>query len=129
MVNHSRRKAKGTNAERELVHIFWQHGWAASRMAGSGSITIPSPDIIAGKNRELYVIECKTVDKLPKYFSIKEISDLELFAHRIGAKPVVAVKVSRKGWFFLESRFLRKTQKSFIMDQSIKEIKKLDEFI
>ena len=54
------KKKKGTDAERDLIHIFWKNGWAAVRIAGSGSMKYPSPDILAGKNGTLYAIECKT---------------------------------------------------------------------
>ncbi len=127
MITHSRRKSKGLNAERELVHLFWSNGWSAARIAGSGSSSMPSPDIIAGGKGKLLVIECKTVEKLPKYFSSKEIEELEEFAFRMGAKPIVAVKINRKGWYYCDSRMLRKTNNSFVFDESIekKEIKEL----
>ncbi|MCD6590000.1 Holliday junction resolvase [Candidatus Woesearchaeota archaeon] len=129
MVSYARRKAKGSDAERELVHLLWNHGWSAARIAGSGSIKHPAPDIIAGRKGKLWVIECKTVEDLPKYFSLKEIRELEEFASRMGATPMVAVKVARKGWFILDSRKLRKTSKAVVMDYSINGIKNIEEVI
>ena len=36
-------KSKGTRAERELLHLFWENEWACMRSAGSGSTTQNSP--------------------------------------------------------------------------------------
>ena len=35
-------KSKGSNAERQLLHMFWDAGWACLRSAGSGSMNHPS---------------------------------------------------------------------------------------
>ena len=54
------RKSKGINAERELIHIFWKtKSWAACRVAGSGAIKYPAPDVLAGNGNILLAIECK----------------------------------------------------------------------
>lgn len=46
-------KSKGINAEREIIHLFWSMpGWTACRVAGSGSMKYPSPDVIAGNEKE-----------------------------------------------------------------------------
>jgi len=114
---HSKRKSKGTNAERELVNILWDNGWASVRIAGSGSVKHPSPDIIAGKKGLVYVIECKTTYKLPKYLKIEEVEELELFASRLGAIPIVAVKVYKNGWFLMDSRGLRRTERGVVFEK------------
>ena len=44
-------KVKGSNAERELILDLFNKGWAVSRVAGSGCSTLPTPDIIALKNK------------------------------------------------------------------------------
>jgi Holliday junction resolvase len=62
-------KAKGSNAERELVHMFWDKGWAAIRVAGSGSSQYPSPDVLAGNNLRKLAVECKASGELNKYIT------------------------------------------------------------
>ena len=44
---------KGASFERELVHRFRNSGWAAVRAAGSGTIAVLVPDIIAIKNNDV----------------------------------------------------------------------------
>ena len=103
------KKAKGANAERELVHKFWQEGWAAARMAGSGSTTLPCPDLIVGNALKTLTIECKVTTQRTQYFSQKEIEDLEHFARRLNAEPWVAVKFNRDAWYFVPIHDLEQT--------------------
>ena len=61
-------KSKGINAERELVHMFWGENWACLRIAGSGSIKYPSPDLLVGNSLRRLAVECKTTKDSKKYF-------------------------------------------------------------
>lgn len=49
-------KQKGTIAERELIHLFWKNNIPAVRVAGSGSMRYPSPDILAGTPLKKFAI-------------------------------------------------------------------------
>jgi len=109
-------KQKGTNAERELIHMFWKKGIAAARIAGSGSMQLPLPDIIAGKNNNIVAIECKISKNDYVYLTKKEIYELEKFALIIGAMPIVAVKINTKGWFFCHTNSLIKTDKAHVFN-------------
>lgn len=95
------RKSKGINAERDLIHKFWDVGWAAMRVAGSGSSKYPSPDILAGNNDRCIALECKAVNATKKYFPKTEIFELEKFCKIFGSEPWVGVKFDRTSWFFL----------------------------
>lgn len=106
------RKAKGSNAERELVHQFWRAGWAASRVAGSGSISIPAPDVIAGTSDRTIVFECKVSKANIQYFSEQEIQHLQHYANRMNAEPWVAVKFNREAWYFIPINDLEKTDQA-----------------
>lgn len=110
-------KAKGTGAERELVHLFWQHGWAASRVAGSGSIKYPVPDILAGKDGRLLAIECKTTKDANQYLTKEEVADLKAFASIAGAEPLVAVRFAREEWRFLLPEELDVTPSQFVVSK------------
>jgi Holliday junction resolvase len=95
------RKSKGINAERELIHKFWSNGWSACRIAGSGSMRYPSPDIIAGNNVRKIAIECKATKEIRQYFTKKEICELKEFCRLFGAEPWTGVKFDRVDWYFL----------------------------
>lgn len=93
-------KKKGTRAERELLHLFWDNGFAVTRTAGSGSITIPSCDLLAGKNGKTLAVECKFI-KNSIYIKEERINELREFSEKFGAEPWFGIKVMNKGWFFL----------------------------
>ncbi|MFH1054162.1 MAG: Holliday junction resolvase Hjc [Candidatus Woesearchaeota archaeon] len=109
------RKSKGLNAERELIHLFWKNEWSACRVAGSGSIKYPSPDVIAGKQNRKIVIECKSTKDESKYLTIDEVEQLKEFANIFGAEPWIGVKFSSKWWFF-NPEDLRKTKNSYTIN-------------
>ena len=70
-------KGKGTRAERELFHMFWETGsFIGVRSAGSGSTPIPNPDLIVGNGEKTFAIECKALKSGSKYFPKKEIDEL-----------------------------------------------------
>jgi len=103
------RKSKGINAERELVHMFWDKGWACVRVAGSGSQRYPSPDLLAGNNLRKIVIESKLTKDSSKHFSDADIEQLKVFADMFGAEPWLAIKFS-KDWFFVTPEDLKETR-------------------
>lgn len=108
------RKAKGTAAERALIHLFWGAGWAACRVAGSGAIKYPVPDVIAANNLRKLAIECKATADTSQYFNHKEITDLKEFGQRFGAETWVSVKFNREGTYFLSLDDLEPTDKHFV---------------
>lgn len=116
-------KSKGSNAERELVHLFWGSGWAAMRAAGSGSTQFPSPDILVGKNGRRLAIECKATIDTKKYFPEEEIRHLSYFADMFGAEVWLAIKFPRSPWYFFSPENLRLTGKSLVADLSEAELK------
>ncbi|MDP7180382.1 MAG: Holliday junction resolvase Hjc [Candidatus Woesearchaeota archaeon] len=103
------RKSKGINAERELVHFFWKHGLAALRVAGSGSMRYPAPDVIVGNPKKRVVIECKACKGKIQYFTAQEIKELSEFAALFDALPYVGVRFDNKGWIFQHIKDLRKS--------------------
>lgn len=119
------KKAKGSNAERDLIHQFFANGWVAIRSAGSGSQQNPSPDILAGNNLRRLAIECKTVNDTKKYFTKKEIEELVYFANKFGAESWVAVRFDRIDWFFLNIEDLELKDKSYFVDVIIAKRKGL----
>jgi len=124
-------KAKGSNAERELLFLLFDKGFAVSRVAGSGSSTLPTPDIIATKNRITVAIECKT--KSGDYLNIKEsqIQELQIWEKLSGFKSFIAWRLGKDSWYFLEIKDLKKTIKAYSIkkDEMINNGKTLDQFV
>ena len=118
-------KSKGINGERDLVHKFWAKNWACLRIAGSGSMKYPSPDILVGNSLRRLAIECKVTKEDNKYFEKNEIDSLKTFANIFGAEPWVAIKFKGHEWYFMSLEDLKETEKCFMADASIAKNKGL----
>jgi Holliday junction resolvase len=94
-------KSKGISAERELIHLLWKRGYAAVRVAGSGSSQYPSCDILAGKPGRTLVFECKSIRGRSRYIPKEEVEGFLQFAERFGAEPWMAFRFSGTAWHFL----------------------------
>jgi Holliday junction resolvase len=116
-------KAKGLNAERELIHMFWSNGFASFRAAGSGSIRYPCPDIIAGNNVRKLAIEAKISGTDYQHLTGKEIDDLQEFSRIFGAEAWVAIKF--KEWFFLTPEDIKATRSNYSVTKELAERKGL----
>lgn len=103
-------KQKGSNAERELIHMLWQSDYAAIRAAGSGSCKYPVPDIIAGNGIRRLAIECKVTKEQNKHFKRKEILDLEEFCKKFGCEGYLAIRFKDKDWYFFTIEDLKHTK-------------------
>ncbi|MAF35277.1 Holliday junction resolvase [Candidatus Woesearchaeota archaeon] len=104
-------KTRGTAVERELIHLFWEKGWAACRVAGSGSMRYPSPDILASNGTNLFAIECKSSRKDAIYIPLAEIKELTSFALLFRALPLVGTRFSKKEWRFVKPEMTATTEK------------------
>jgi Holliday junction resolvase len=101
--------AKGYRTELELVYEFAKRGWLALRAPRSGKISLPSPDIIAIKQRKILALECKSSSK-PFKVSENELKQLELWEKIGGAKCYIAWRLPRKRWYFLELKTVTKNK-------------------
>ena len=115
----------GTNAERELVHMFWGAGWAGVRVAGSGSMRYPAPDVLVGNGIRRLAIESKATKEKKKYFRRKEILELQEFSKIFGVEPWVAIRFDNDKWYFLNIEDLRKSPNGFIATYAISKQKGL----
>lgn len=110
------RKSKGINAERELIHLFWgTKDWSAVRVAGSGSIKYPCPDVLAGNNIRKLAIECKSSKDSNQYLTKEEVNELKEFAQRFGAEPWIGVRFDKQQWYFLNIEDIKETEKSYVI--------------
>ncbi len=116
------RKSKGISAERELIHLFWAEKIPCIRVAGSGAIKYPCPDILAGTPEMKAAIECKVTKDKTQYFTQEEIQELAQFAFLFGADPYIAVKFNRQGWVFLPVDKLEKTEKCYVVKSDQKSL-------
>jgi Holliday junction resolvase len=111
------KKAKGTAAENELIKYFWDEQWCCVRVAGSGSTQFPSPDLLAGNSHRKIVMEVKVVNGVKKYFTRREIKDLEYFAQHFGAEAWVGVKFQEGQWYFIPTSELSQTKsENYVID-------------
>lgn len=114
-------KIKGTNTERELLHMFWSKGWACLRSAGSGSMKYPGPDLIAGNKIRRLAIECKSTKDKKRYLDTHDIGQLKEFCDIFGAEPWFAVRFARANWLFLSLEDIEKTEKGYVIDAEVAE--------
>ncbi len=125
------RKSKGLNAERDLLRSFWANGWAAVRVAGSGSSHYPSPDLLVGKEGRRLAIECKITKDTKKYLSLEEIEQLKYFCALFGAEMWVAIKFPGIQWHLILPEDMHHTPKNVSIN--LEEIQKkgisFDEFL
>jgi len=105
---------KGSNAERELIHLFWAKEWAACRVAGSGRQNYPAPDVIANRAGINLAIECKATKSNSQYLEKREVEELKAYAERAGARALIALRFNNTPWIFLSPDDLDQTAVSFV---------------
>ena len=115
-------KAKGSQAERELLRMFWGSDWACLRVAGSGSSPFPCMDLMAGNGSKSFAVECKSTKYARQYFKPEQINQLKYFSNLFGAEPLIAVKFSAE-WKFFNVSDLKPTKKGFVVDRNHKNAK------
>src|SRR3989338_8751170 len=118
-------KSKGSNAERELLHMFWSKKWACLRSAGSGSMKYPGPDLLVGNLARRMSIECKSSKSSKIYLTNEDISQLREFSKVFDARPWFAVRFARKEWLFVSIEDLEKTPKGYAISLKEAELKGL----
>jgi len=116
-------KAKGSKAERELLHMFWAKGWATIRSAGSGSMKYPGPDLLVGNKTRRIAIECKSSSNSKIYLNEHDVQQLLEFSKIFDARIFFAVRFARKEWLFLSPEDIAKTKTGYVIDLKKAELK------
>jgi len=112
-------KQKGSRLERELLHMFWDAKWWCLRVAGSGSMPLPCPDLLAGKKGDSLAIECKGSKSTRKYITKEQIDELKSFAKGFGAQPWIGIRFNGMPWRFLKPQHLSKSNgKHYYIDKT-----------
>ena len=112
-------KSKGCNAERELLHLFWNFGWACIRVAGSGSSRYPSPDLVASNKSRVLAIECKTSKNPKKYLKEEDVGQIKKFSSIFSAEPWIGIRFSGGDWYFIMCEDLKTTGSGFLIDKEV----------
>ncbi|MFA7707944.1 MAG: Holliday junction resolvase Hjc [Candidatus Pacearchaeota archaeon] len=112
-------KSKGSNAERELYQMFVDNHYRAVRVAGSGTMENADCDIIAGKKGKKFAVEAKSCKKLPKYITKDQVNRFITFSEIFGLKPVIAVRINRIGWIFLNPKEMEDSGKNWVVNEDI----------
>lgn len=114
-------KAKGINAERELIHIFHKFGWSAVRIAGSGSSRYPCPDVLAGNGFRRIAIEAKLISATRKYFIPEDLEQLYTFSRTFGCEAWIAIKFPDQPWVFFNPEDLEETNTGYVATVELSE--------
>ncbi|MDV3104802.1 Holliday junction resolvase Hjc [Thermococcus waiotapuensis] len=101
------RYRKGASAERELIKVLEENGFAVVRSAGSKKV-----DVIAGNGKLYLCIEVKSTRSDRVYLGDEDIRKLAEFSRRFGGRAVLAVKFINRGWRFFDVDELVKSGKN-----------------
>ncbi len=103
---------KGYRFEWEVKKFLEKKGYYVIRSAGS-----KKPDIIAGKDGEIIVVECKYTAKSKLYLPKDEVNNLIHVASMFRAKPVYLIKKKNSGLFVVEIHHLKELNgRYFLVD-------------
>lgn len=108
---------KGAKAERELIHFLYSQGFAISRSAGSGTISLPAPDVIALKKDRKLAFECKFWSAQYLNITNTQMKELLFWRETAGIDLFIGWKIPRKGWRFLTPEQFKKNPKGFLISQ------------
>ena len=98
----SSRKRLGSDAERELCHIFISNNFRVIRSAGSGTLTNSECDLIVASNKKAYCIESKSTRKGGVYIPQDRMIKFLKFAEDTNFTPIVALRFIRENWIFVK---------------------------
>jgi len=98
----SSRKRLGSDAERELCHIFISNNFRVIRSAGSGTLTNSECDLIVASNKKAYCIESKSTRKGRVYIPKDRMIKFLKFAEDTNFTPIVALRFIRENWIFVK---------------------------
>lgn len=104
---------KGYLFERDLKLKLEKDGWSVIRSGGS-----KKPDIVAGKDGKIMIIECKVSKSNSVYISKEEVGNLEKVADNFGAECIFAIKIINKGWNLIPVSEMRVAGKNYVVDIS-----------
>ncbi len=109
--------AKGSRAERELIHFFTANGFEVIRAAGSGVNSL-SPDLLAFRKGRQYAVECKAWDSGSLSFEKEKVAQMKKWEEVTGITYLIGWRVSREGWYLFPVHMLEEQNKTFTITLS-----------
>jgi len=98
----SSRRRLGSDAERELCHIFIDKNFRVVRVAGSGTLTNAECDLIVANKIKAYCIESKSTRKGGVYIPKDRMIKFLKFAEDTNFNPLIALRFIRENWIFVK---------------------------
>jgi len=98
----SSRKRLGSDAERELCHIFIGNNFRVIRSAGSGTLTNAECDLVVANKKKAYCIESKSTRKGGIYIPKDRMGKFLKFAEDTNFTPLIALRFIRENWIFVK---------------------------
>ena len=103
MVNPSRNRRKGFNAERELVKILRENGFPHIARVNVSGVSQPLPDVIGARKGVMYGFEVKSTNESKKTFYFREFDNIrawlvELSEARVKSRGFLAVRFKGGVW-------------------------------
>ncbi len=94
---------KGYKLERKVKEMLEKEGWYVIRSAGS-----KKPDLIAGKDGKIMVMECKVTSKPQLYLKKEEVKNLENVSKAFNGEGMYAIKYNTKIHFVPLTNIIKK---------------------
>ncbi len=105
-----KRYFKGYKLERKVKELLEKDGWYVIRSGGS-----KKPDLIAGKDGKILVIECKSTSNAQLYIKKEEINNLINVAKHFNGEGIIAVKY-KKDIYFISLKEIKEKENSYLVD-------------
>lgn len=107
--------AKGSRAERELIHYFTEHGYSVIRAAGSGVNSL-SPDLLLFKRGNQYAIEAKAHETMNLGLDREQFMGLKRWEENTGITTMVGWRKNREDWLFVPLTVFKENEKTFTLN-------------
>jgi len=122
---------KGANAERELLRLLYNEGFAVVRVAGSGASKFPEPDCLAFRKSQKFAFECKARSGRYLHIPKEQMESLIMWSRQADLPAYIAWKISHKGWLFIRPEDFAVRKKSYAIDieTAMKKGKTFEEFV
>ena len=100
----SSRKRLGSDAERELCHLFINNNFRVIRSAGSGTLTNAECDLVVAGKKKAFCIESKSTRKGGVYIPKDRMIKFLKFAEDTNFTPLIALRFIRESWIFVKPK-------------------------
>lgn len=107
--------AKGSRAERELIHYFTEQGYSVIRAAGSGVNSL-SPDLLLFKRGNQYAIEAKAHETQNLGLDREQFLGLKRWEENTGITTLVGWRRNSEEWLFVPLSVFKENEKTFTLN-------------